>query len=448
MTLAEHLKLVYNLMLQFSRLPTTPNSGSPPPSPLSGTPSSPSGKQKRPVSPRSLAQRFRAAVTPSSSRNSSPITSPALSSSATMPGSPSLDAPDVTTVDSAVAAVFLPLFLPLVQLACLLPAGPDPLEPSSVLRGSINALLNFPLELPLSKEGIPLWLADVPGATATHPTLGHLPSRLLDLVASTCEAWFPTNVVPPGARSERAPAAPDDLLKLATGDVSKAEEVLGPLLLLLRKVTMVSLVGEEMGELLLPADLDRTLPLERRTDLVGHLVRLMSSLLLPNSANCAGELLYNLCARDPTTLATQIGYGNASGFLQNRGELVPPPPILTPPPSAKRKGSKGDAAGRTVNPITGAYEDERAGADEDAMTEEEKEREAERLFVLFDRMKQTGVIDVENPVQKAREAGRLAGDGEAEKADLERARVAEEREEEEALRELGRWKERKANGTN
>lgn len=35
------------------------------------------------------------------------------------------------------------------------------------------------------------------------------------------------------------------------------------------------------------------------------------------------------------------------------------------------------------------------------MTDEEKEREAERLFVLFERLKKTGVIDVENPVAKA-----------------------------------------------
>lgn len=447
MTLSEHLKLTYNIMLQFSRLPSSSSSSSPsgsPPPPLSPTPSSPRTKSKRPVSPRSLAQRFRAAVTPGSSRNNSPVSSPLLASGATMAGSPGPDAgvgAEVATVEGAVAAVFLPLFLPLVKLACLLPAGDDALEPSALLRGAINALLNFPLELPLSKEGIPLWLADVPGATAAHPRLGHLPSRLLELAGQTCDAWFPTDVVPGGARSPTAPAQPDELVKLATGDSSKAEEVLGPLLLLLRKVTMVSLVAEEMKELLLPANLDRTLPLEKRDDLTGHLVRLMSSLLLPNSANCAGELLYNLCARDPATLATQIGYGNASGFLQNRGELVPPPPA---PSNGSGSGtSNGHGNGRTVNPITGAYdrEPEAGEAEEEQMTEEEKEREAERLFVLFERMKRTGVIDAGNPVEKAREEGRLGGDEKREREEEERRLEEEEREEEEALRELGRWKE-------
>ncbi len=41
------------------------------------------------------------------------------------------------------------------------------------------------------------------------------------------------------------------------------------------------------------------------------------------------------------------------------------------------------------------------------MTEEEKEREAERLFVLFERLKKTGVVDVVNPVEQAMREGRF-----------------------------------------
>ncbi len=40
------------------------------------------------------------------------------------------------------------------------------------------------------------------------------------------------------------------------------------------------------------------------------------------------------------------------------------------------------------------------GRGRSAMTEEEKEREAERLFVLFERLKATGVVDVKNPVER------------------------------------------------
>jgi hypothetical protein len=40
------------------------------------------------------------------------------------------------------------------------------------------------------------------------------------------------------------------------------------------------------------------------------------------------------------------------------------------------------------------------------MTDEEKEREAERLFVLFERMRSVGV-GVENPVRTAQQSGRF-----------------------------------------
>ena len=40
------------------------------------------------------------------------------------------------------------------------------------------------------------------------------------------------------------------------------------------------------------------------------------------------------------------------------------------------------------------------------MTDEEKEREAERLFVLFDRLERTG-MGVQNPFRKAIEEGKI-----------------------------------------
>lgn len=39
------------------------------------------------------------------------------------------------------------------------------------------------------------------------------------------------------------------------------------------------------------------------------------------------------------------------------------------------------------------------------MTDEEKEREAERLFVLFDRLEKNGVLKVRNPIRDAVERG-------------------------------------------
>lgn len=101
-------------------------------------------------------------------------------------------------------------------------------------------------------------------------------------------------------------------------------------------------------------------------------------------------------------------------------------------PSALTPSSNAGSA-RAVNPITGqTLETEQPAVDPlGEMTEEEKEREAERLFVLFERcadnlafalktgrrawanvrargrLKKTGVMNIKNPVQQAVEEGRF-----------------------------------------
>ena len=92
-------------------------------------------------------------------------------------------------------------------------------------------------------------------------------------------------------------------------------------------------------------------------------------------------------------LIAQVGYGNVAGFLFNKG-------IVTGPPSSVGEASNAaNPEGPQINPITGAIEEERA---EIEMTEEEREREAERLFVLFDRLERTGAVPPEaNPVRRA-----------------------------------------------
>lgn len=197
---------------------------------------------------------------------------------------------------------------------------------------------------------------------------------------------------------------------------------------------------------------DRSIPLEQRHDLIGHLLRLLSSILLPNTAHGVGEFLFNLCERDPRLLCTEIGYGNASGYLQNIGQLIPPPQmpdrVARPGPggtassnSSPRLSEEASSFSRPVNPITGAYE---APPDLNAveMTDEEKAIEAEKLYVLFDRMAKTGVMKVENPVDKARSEGRFVETNEEAEAELRRLAAEEERDEIEAAEEMRRWKDR------
>jgi hypothetical protein len=92
-----------------------------------------------------------------------------------------------------------------------------------------------------------------------------------------------------------------------------------------------------------------------------------------------------------TMLISQVGYGNVAGFLFNKG-------IVTGPPSGEGQGPD-DSSGPEINPITGAVQEEHP---EIEMTEEEREREAERLFVLFDRLERTGAVPPDaNPVRRA-----------------------------------------------
>lgn len=94
-------------------------------------------------------------------------------------------------------------------------------------------------------------------------------------------------------------------------------------------------------------------------------------------------------------MSGQIGYGNAAGFLFNRG-------ILSAPPASSTSGIEEIPDG-PINPITGMVQREQPSGPE--MTEEEKEREAEKLFVLFERLEKAG--GMENPIKKALHEGKL-----------------------------------------
>lgn len=191
---------------------------------------------------------------------------------------------------------------------------------------------------------------------------------------------------------------------------------------------------------------DRSIPLDRRPDLIGQLIRLSSSILLPNTAYGVSEFLYNLCDRDPEKLSLAIGYGNASGMLQNRGELIAPPVAASPDATRADSGTKANSGSAVpVNPITGAVEERSSAMDELArMTDEEKEREAEKLYVLFDRMNRTGVMStVENPVDKAKKEGKLEQSRDEQEAERRRLEQEDDELEREVERELAAYKERK-----
>jgi hypothetical protein len=80
------------------------------------------------------------------------------------------------------------------------------------------------------------------------------------------------------------------------------------------------------------------------------------------------------------------------------------------------------------------------------MTEEEKDREAEKLYTLFDRMERTGVMSTENPVNKARQEGRFEETTEEREAELERLQREDEEVERAVEKDMAAWRARKKPG--
>jgi hypothetical protein len=162
-----------------------------------------------------------------------------------------------------------------------------------------------------------------------------------------------------------------------------------------------------MRDWLVPPDFDRTKPLESRSDLLGRTLRLLVSVHHPALKDSVGSMLFAMFDSDrnvivydlwttltsPLTavlLSTHVGYGNVAGFLFRRGMLNALPsssmaPLVTP-------------SGDVINPITGVVQDAHADVE---MTEEEKEKEAEKLFTLFETLEKKGIIPADqNPIRK------------------------------------------------
>ena len=99
-------------------------------------------------------------------------------------------------------------------------------------------------------------------------------------------------------------------------------------------------------------------------------------------------------------MASFVGYGNVAGFLFNKGILSAPPP----PTGGAAGAPETTADGTPINPITGIAQNTEPLPQ---MTDEEKEREAEKLFVLFDRLERSGALQPnQNPIRKAIASGK------------------------------------------
>ncbi|KAH9264225.1 hypothetical protein BASA83_012304 [Batrachochytrium salamandrivorans] len=170
---------------------------------------------------------------------------------------------------------------------------------------------------------------------------------------------------------------PDDHLAMIDG--TDVDQALPPILILMRSWAR----GDEgaravLKELLMPDDIVTMLQIR----------------------DCVSELLYAICKENVSDLVAYVGYGHAAGFLMNSGMLGSVPPSQ---PVASEHSKDTSQLNEEINPITGEYRRENDGRSKelDNMSEEEREREAEKLMVLINRLEKTGVIQV---VQKGDDA--------------------------------------------
>ncbi|KAI8091159.1 guanine nucleotide exchange factor [Gilbertella persicaria] len=180
-----------------------------------------------------------------------------------------------------------------------------------------------------------------------------------------------------------------------TDHEQQADAAIAPVLLVLATLAEGSpYVQKSLSARMLPSTEDRIRPVHEGNSLPAYLIRFMTSTMMPQSRNAVCETLFILCNKDANMFTQQVGYGNAIGFLVNKGIPMDPP--------------QDHDELHDINPITGQFtSSEKQGPDLKDMTDEEKEREAEKLFVLFERLKKTGIIDVENPIAKAMQEGKL-----------------------------------------
>ncbi|KAI1374284.1 guanine nucleotide exchange factor [Hypoxylon crocopeplum] len=159
-------------------------------------------------------------------------------------------------------------------------------------------------------------------------------------------------------------------------------------------------VRKFIREQLLPTEADRTEALGRTDSLPSWLLKNSTNPVAPQLRETISNLFFDMSDNDASTFVENVGYGFASGFLFNRN--LPVPQNASEAFSTARSGPN-----RPVNPITGQFLDAERRPEGPEMTEAEREREAERLFVLFERLRANGVISAENPVRTAVQEGRF-----------------------------------------
>lgn len=193
------------------------------------------------------------------------------------------------------------------------------------------------------------------------------------------------------------------------------EQLACPLITLIRNIYSFAppKVREHMRSLMLPSNEDRLKPLGRSESFSSYLLRLSTAAGAPSIRESIQHMLFELSDQDATNFVRNVGYGFAAGFLMSHKISVPASAMeawstgeydtdTASIAASSRSGrtsisDQGGAniggestpkpkVGYRINPITGQRLDMENMEDTGPpMSNAEKEREAERLFVLFER---------------------------------------------------------------
>lgn len=242
-------------------------------------------------------------------------------------------------------------------------------------------------------------------ARPMEPPMGQLMNSLINLDLEAHEAsFFPRS--DPKAYAERFV----HLLDLTTTAYEERdlEKEASPILTVMRKIYGMAPMGVKlhMRMLLLPTEEDRAKPLGQSDTLSSRVLRLSTSPVCPNARETLSNLLFEMSDKDAKNFVQNVGYGFASGFLFQHNVPIPENAMEAwstegsegkvsldarsssssgnPLQRTNTIGSSGRTSSAAVNPVTGQFFDKETPV-RNSMTKKEKEREAERLMVLFDR---------------------------------------------------------------
>lgn len=230
-----------------------------------------------------------------------------------------------------------------------------------------------------------LWKQDIPDANPLDSPFGPLVNALynLDFEADKSRAALYPKGEPTKVSSRLVSLL--DLSMKAYSD-SDLENNVAPLVGLIGRIYEHAqpVVRQSLEDALLPSAEDRQAVLGRGETLSAKLLRNSTNPVTPALRDGISHLFFDLSDRDTSKFVENVGYGFASGFLFQNNVPVPS--------SASEAFSTGDDAGaqKLVNPITGQFLDMENPAQGPEISQEEKEREAERLFVLFERCAPVG----------------------------------------------------------